>query len=407
MAPLMFSIHAAADAALLVEQAFVFAYPLVVAGQAPTNRLAISRERPDTLRIAGWLDLRGAARARDARHARPLLRAVAARRVERGVRDGRRAHDRHRPHAFVLLGPDHHAADLPPGLTRIAAPTRLVERRRPHRGGRRDGRRGPRGPALVVALSRWPHALGSESADATAPDATLPEIDAESFFAAFWRLVDDNPPRPRDREALERLGAVAPRTGLEPALRDALEAGVRSGRDAVRAAAALPHGDFAGGWRVSYERGRYGTDYLRRAAMPGAGFGAEPAIDEFVAVRDTDENGEPLTGGASYLLRFAPDRAPPVDGFWALTACDDARPATRWRSLSDLHGLRADTDGSIPVYVRHRPPARRLSLELVARAARRLPRRAAPVLAARRGPGGPLAAARAHPPRSLTFTRSG
>ena len=76
-------------------------------------------------------------------------------------------------------------------------------------------------------------------------------------------------------------------------------------------------------------------------------------------MRDTDEDGEPLTGGASYLLRFAPDRAPPVDGFWALTACDDARPATRWRSLSDLHGLRADTDGSIPVFVRHRPPARR------------------------------------------------
>ena len=356
----MFSIPAAADAALLGEQAFVFAYPLVVAGQAPANELAISRARPDTLRIAGRLDL-----------AEPLVLATPdtqGRYFVLWLRDawnevfvtlGARTTGT-RPRAFALLGPDHHDADLPPDLTRIAAPTRLVgvEGRIEAVAETDDEVREAR--PVVVALSRWPHALGSESADATAPDATLPEIDAESFFAAFWRLVDDNPPRPRDREALERLGAVAPRTGLEPALRDALEAGVRSGRDAVRAAAALPHGDFAGGWRVSYERGRYGTDYLRRAAMPGAGFGAEPAIDEFVSVRDTDEDGEPLTGGASYLLRFAPDRAPPVDGFWALTACDDAGPATRWRSLSDLHGLRADTDGSIPVYVRHRPPARRL-----------------------------------------------
>jgi hypothetical protein len=352
------------DAALLAEQAFAFAYPLVVAGHATAspavNGLAVTRARPDTLRVSGRLDL-----------AEPLVLATPdtqGRYFVLWLRDawnqvfaslGARTTGTG-PRAFALLGPDHHTVDTAPELTRIAAPTRLVGT-----GGRIEAVAATDAELLearptVVPLSQWPRAVVGR--DAAAPDAALPEMDAESFFAAFWALVADNPPRPVDRDALERLEAIAPRSGwsrLAPALRESLEAGVRRGREAVKAEAALPHGNDAGGWRVSYATGRYRTQYLRRAAMVHADFGADPAVDELVAVRDADEDGEPLTGRASYLLRFAPDRAPPVHGFWALTTCDAARPGSGWRSLSDLHGLRADTDGSLPISVRYQPPARR------------------------------------------------
>jgi len=362
----MASVAANVNAALLAEQAFAFAYPLVVAGHAtassPVNRLAVARGRPDMLRVSGRLDL-----------AEPLVLATPDTRGRYYVLWLRDAWNQvfaslgarttgTGPRAFALLGPDHHAADVPPELTRIAAPTRLVGV-----GGRIEAVAAMDDDVLearpaLVPLSRWPRAMVARDAAVAAADAVLPEMDAESFFAAFWELVEDNPPRPVDRDALARLDAIAPRAGwsrVDPALRDALEEGVRRGREAVRAEAALPHGNVVGGWHVSYATGRYRTQYLRRAAMVDAGFGADPAIDELVAVRDDDEDGEPLTGRASYLLRFAPDRAPPIHGFWVLTACDAAHPATGWRSLSDLHGLRADTDGSLPVSVRYQPPARR------------------------------------------------
>jgi hypothetical protein len=338
----MSSVHVSpADAVLLAEQAFTFAYPLVMAGSAPAlNELSFERDRPDSLRVSGRLDL-----------AEPVVLVTPdtqGRYFVLWLRDawnevfatiGARTTGTAR-RAFVL---HHGAASLPPRLMPLEAPTRLVSV-----GGCIEAVADPDAEVLaarpsVVALSRRRRGSIQE---------TQPETGAKGFFAAFWRLAGDNPPPVADREALRRLRAIAPRSGrLDPGLRAALEAGVRRGQGMVRAAAELALGEPAGGWRVSYASGRYGSDHLRRAAMLHAGFAADPAADVLTAVRERDEQGAALDGGERYLLRFTPDGAPPVHGFWSLTAGEHA--------LSDLHGLRADTDGSIPILISHRPPARR------------------------------------------------
>jgi hypothetical protein len=53
------------------------------------------------------------------------------------------------------------------------------------------------------------------------------------------------------------------------------------------------------------------------------------------------------------LLRFAPDAPPPVHAFWSLETLPD-----RASSVGDRRGLALDTDGSLPVYIQRRPPAR-------------------------------------------------
>ena len=182
----------------------------------------------------------------------------------------------------------------------------------------------------------------------------MADMDARAFFDAFWRLVKDNPPTRRDRETFARLRSAMP--ALEPVL----EAAVRRGRATLQAELARPRGDVVSGWRIDYGTASCGADHLRRAAAIHAPAAADPIADELVAVRDADEDGESLDGGHRYVLRFAPDRAPPIDGFWTLTSFDRTRGIYGERSVSDLHGPRADADGSIAILVQPGAPARRL-----------------------------------------------
>ena len=97
-----------------------------------------------------------------------------------------------------------------------------------------------------------------------------------------------------------------------------------------------------------------GADGVRRASAARAGLGADPATDALSAWLDADVDGRPLSGEGRYLLRFAPGQAPPVHGFWSLTARADGTAY----SIGDLRGLKLDLDGSLPIYIQHTPPAR-------------------------------------------------
>lgn len=106
----------------------------------------------------------------------------------------------------------------------------------------------------------------------------------------------------------------------------------------------------------------------RRGAVPGAqppvpdgltalearGAPPGPPAEVLHTVLDADREGRPLSGAHRYRLRFAPDAAPPVRGFWSLST----RAETAAHAVGDLHGLTVDLDASIPVHIQHRPPAR-------------------------------------------------
>ncbi len=342
------------DATQVAEDTFVFAYPLVAAGQAinrfTVNRLTVSRERPDALRISGWLDVREplvlatpdtcgryfALWLRNAWNA--VFANIGARTTGTAAR------------AFALLPPEWPAVELPPGLTPIRAPTRIVQVRGSVEA---VGDAGDAGFA-VVSLNQWPGVAEPPVAGPPLVPEAVAEIDTHAFFDAFWRLAEDNPPTRADRETFARLRAHLPTPER------ALEAGVRRGRAMVQAELARPPGEVIDDWRINYGTGRRAADHLQRAAAIHAPSAADPAADELVAIRDADEGGAPLDGSRRYVLRFAPDRAPPIDGFWTLTAFDPARDSYGERSVSDLHGPRADADGSIAILVQHEPPARKL-----------------------------------------------
>jgi hypothetical protein len=169
-------------------------------------------------------------------------------------------------------------------------------------------------------------------------------LDARTFHSQVLELSEDNPPEPTDRGMLTEVRAL-----VEHAPPDALELGARRALEALRRASTALAGDGTGTWRVGYDPGRYGADYLGRAAAARVSLGADPATDELPAVVHTDADGLPLTGRERYVLRFPEDAKPPVCAFWSLST-----PAG---SISDLHGLVLDADGSLPIRIQHRPPA--------------------------------------------------
>jgi hypothetical protein len=214
-----------------------------------TNRLAVTRERPDTLRLSGRLDLcEPLVLATPDTHGRyfvlwlrdawnTVFATLGARTTGTAAR------------AFLLLGPGRHGGEVPADVTPIAAPSRVVQVR-----------------------------------------GSIEAVDGDATLAAGFR--------------------ISPRRGI------------------------TRRSDGAG-WQIQ---------------------GDDPIVDELALVCDTDESGAPLDGRSRYELRFTPDGAPPIDGFWSMTAFDRDLGL---HSLGDLYGLRASPDGSIPVLLQRTPPARR------------------------------------------------
>ena len=113
----------------LAQDAYVFAYPLLVAGRAVdrVNRLFVAPGAPGTFRICGWLDLGrepivvALPETRGRYHVLWLRDAWNTMFASVGTRTtGCRAH------AFAVLGPGRHGERIQAALGRIAAPTRLV-----------------------------------------------------------------------------------------------------------------------------------------------------------------------------------------------------------------------------------------------------------------------------------------
>lgn len=116
------------------------------------------------------------------------------------------------------------------------------------------------------------------------------------------------------------------------------------------------------GWMISKEIGRYGHDYLHRAAVVMGGYGNLPEESLYAATL-FDEKNEMLSGSKSYRIHFGKDQLPPVDGFWSLAAyrVEDAnleKNRIERYSIGDrTSGLKYNADGSITFHIQHDAPA--------------------------------------------------
>ncbi|MFJ6566926.1 DUF1254 domain-containing protein [Streptomyces sp. NPDC091292] len=102
------------------------------------------------------------------------------------------------------------------------------------------------------------------------------------------------------------------------------------------------------------------ASYLRRAVAARLALWGNHGYEAVYAQTFRDADGEPLTGGRSYTLRF--DVLPPVAAFWSVTMYDApeyhlvANPLDRYAIGDRTPGLRYADDGSLTLLIQRDPP---------------------------------------------------
>src|SRR5262249_37329854 len=115
------------------------------------------------------------------------------------------------------------------------------------------------------------------------------------------------------------------------------------------------------GWVFPKPAGRYGTDYIQRAIIARLGLGCNLLEDAVYPTALADIAGRKFDGASSkYLIRFPKGHMPPARAFWSITMYDAgyffvANPLNRY-TLSSRNALKADADGTIPLYIQAENP---------------------------------------------------
>jgi hypothetical protein len=199
------------------------------------------------------------------------------------------------------------------------------------------------------------------------PPKQVAAMEAVTFFKTLAFLLRDNHPHPEDvpiMPSLKTLGLTHGRTfnlnRLGPEALRALERAVQEARIQI-----LQQGQTLGtvqnGWRFNRVIGKYGTAYLKRAAVALGGLGALPAEEAVYGGTSKDNEGNPLTGAGRYIIHFTKAGLPPVNAFWSLTLYDRegyfvANPLERF-ALGDRDPLRYNSDGSLDLYIQSDRPS--------------------------------------------------
>ena len=198
------------------------------------------------------------------------------------------------------------------------------------------------------------------------PKPTSTTEPALDYFATLDALLPFCPAIESEAELRARLARIGVAPGakfdpaaLSPELQTAITAGLQEGvADVATAATRFKTAEVIG------TRAFLGDGYLKRAVAAKLGNFANSKEEALYPLYLTDAEGQPLdASGADYVLKFAAEALPPVDGFWSLTMYDGktnllvANPIDRYRiSTSMLPDLVRGADGSLTIYLQRESP---------------------------------------------------
>lgn len=187
---------------------------------------------------------------------------------------------------------------------------------------------------------------------------------AADYFKHGAELMKVNRPHATDWSIVARMKRI----GLEPGKSfdtskvsaDTLSLGAAAGlklmQDKVPTIARVING-----WQMNTDTmGVYGNYYLKRAIVAMVGLGANQIDDAIYPLNVSDADGHPVTAENRYSLHFNKDELPPVDAFWSLTMYDAegfqvANPINRF-AIGDRDALKFNSDGSLDLYIQRENP---------------------------------------------------
>jgi hypothetical protein len=281
--------------------------------------------------------------------------------------------------ASYLVTPPGWSGAVPPGMTRIGAPTPYVWIiGRTKTDGPQDYEAVHKIQAgyKITPLSEWGkpakpvEAKLDPSVDMkTPPKVQVDSMPADQYFAYAAELLKVNPPHLTDEPIIARMKRVGIEPGksfdieqVDPAIRDALRRVPERAQKLM--ASKLPTlARVVNGWQMNTDTmGVYGNYYLKRAIVAQYGLGANLPEDAIYPANLGDESGKPLEGANQYTLHFDKGATPPVGAFWSITLYDKDGfqvPNTLNRfAVSSWMNLKQNADGSLDLYVQNASPGK-------------------------------------------------
>ena len=139
--------------------------------------------------------------------------------------------------------------------------------------------------------------------DAKAPvPAQVFKMSADLFFGRLAELLAANPAREADAPVIARLAKLGIRPGAKftteaftADTRKAVDEGIAAAQQQIRDQEAKM-GEMVNGWQIARDLGRYGTNYLYRAAWTFFAVGGNLVEDAVYPLTLVDSDGQKLSG---------------------------------------------------------------------------------------------------------------
>jgi hypothetical protein len=274
--------------------------------------------------------------------------------------------------SFAVIGPGW-KGKLPEGVTRsVQSPTQFaLVLLRVLVDGPQDA---PDAASLqkkftLACFSRWQKGLTGPASNSIGGVALYKADTPQDRLEMLGRTLEMDPIRPGEEALIKQFAGlgIGPSQTQHVVLLDAASlAQAETRANSAIDAAGLKAGTMVNGWRVMSEGiGKYGHDYLQRAAVWKGGPLANVPEESLYPSAVLDSDGIPLDGSSGrYTLHFAGDQLPPVAFFWSVTMYQMTdgmlvkNPIDRYSIGNRTSSLKYAEDGALTIYVQRESPAK-------------------------------------------------
>lgn len=217
-----------------------------------------------------------------------------------------------------------------------------------------DGRMKSKNWATLPSVPTPPQ--GEEETQWVIPDKFVDELAA---------VLADAPPLPGEEARYAQVLAALHAAKNDPKLKQAMTEGAKEADEQLvkplfefrNFAQPLPYN-----WGTISNESAFGTDYYTRTAAAKANILVNSPNETKYYYLDLDAAGTRLNSGNRYVITFAKDGTPPVNGFWSLSIYNAhhffvANPINRFSVGTKNKDLQRNADGSLTIYVQATPPS--------------------------------------------------
>ena len=187
----------------------------------------------------------------------------------------------------------------------------------------------------------------------------------EKFVDQLPAVLADAPPIPGEEARYAQVLAVVAAAQANPKLKAAMtQAAAQAEEELVKPlfqfrnyGQQLPHN-----WSTISNEAAFGTDYFTRTAVAKSNIFVNSPNETKYFYQDLDDSGARLNNANRYVVTFAKNQTPPVNGFWSLSIYNEfhffvANQINRFSVGTKNKGLKYGADGSLTVYVQSKAPA--------------------------------------------------